>query len=238
MIDTRLLQALGWSVFSAFLVAIGIVFLAACDLNIRPLFGLRYCVSHASPPDLQTKRERERELRSRVHEAELRLAQLPICTSGDKPQLPKDKEVPWSEPKAKEAELKVPSRLEDLRGCWQSLRGDIDIVTDDAEAKPMGKVRMCYCFGANGRGKARWQFTDGRRCETNLTATLKDNELDMAHGVANCTDHSDIVPAEITCKGQPDGDTECDTQNLGQTRRRAVGEKYQRVSDEHCGLVH
>jgi hypothetical protein len=233
MTDTRFLRALGWGVFAALLVAIGIVFLAACDLNIRPLFGLRYCVSHAHAPDLRAQREHERELQNRVHEAELRLAQLPVCTPSPKPQ-PKDKDVPSPSPKEKEAELKVPSRLEDLRGCWQSLRGDIEIVSDDAEAKPMGKVRMCYCFGTNGRGKAKWQFTDGRSCETGLTATLKDNELDMAHGSANCTDHSTMVPAEITCKGQADGDTNCDTQSLGQTRRRAVDEKYQRVSDEHC----
>jgi hypothetical protein len=222
---TRLLQGLGWAMFALLLIAISFVFLAACDLNIRPLFGLHYCVSATSPPDLQGERERERELRARIHEAELRLAQLPICTPTAKPSV------------LKEAELKVPTRLEDLRGCWQSDRGDIDIVTDDAEAKPVGKVRICYCFGPNGHGRATWRFTDGRSCETDLTATLKSNELDMAHGTASCTDHSDMVPAEITCKGQPAGDTECDTQNLGQSRRRVVGEKYNRVTEDHCKLA-
>src|SRR5262249_7773381 len=145
-----------WAAFAVLVIAIGIVFLAACDLNIRPLFGLRYCVSRASQPDLQAERERERNLRERIHEAELRLAQLPVCTpSGKRPGTketepkqkeaePKQKETEpkqkEAEPKQKEAELKVPTKLEDLRGCWQSVRGDIDLVTDDAEAKPVGKV--------------------------------------------------------------------------------------------------
>jgi hypothetical protein len=250
MSGTRLLQSLGWAVFTVLLIAIGIVFLDACDLNVRPLFGLRYCLSPASPPNLQPEQERERELRARIHEAELRLAQLPVCTAEDtgpaKPGVqPSDKDIMPAEkdtnapekdtkPPEKEAELKVPSRIEDLRGCWQSVRGDIDMRTDDRYLKLVGRVRLCFCFGSNGRGRALWHYTDGRICETDLTATIETDELHIAHGEAHCTDQWVIVPEQITCKGQPDGGAECERQGLGRMRRHRVGERYKRVNEEYC----
>ncbi|HXW23840.1 MAG TPA: hypothetical protein VEK73_03760, partial [Xanthobacteraceae bacterium] len=179
----RILRIAGWTAFAALVVGIGVVFLAACDLGIKPLFGLRYCRSSAAAPDLSAERERERALRERIHEAELRIAQLPACAENTPPPLRPPVSPPSTPPAlppttlpqqpplqtapeqpplqtpprqtspAEDEQLKIPERVADLNGCWRSERGDIDLVSDDAEQRPVGKVRICYCFGSNGRGR-------------------------------------------------------------------------------------
>ena len=58
--------------------------------------------------------------------------------------------------------MKMTQRLDELKGCWQSERGDIDIVTDDELKKPIGKVRICYCFDQNGTGTVQEVFNRRR----------------------------------------------------------------------------
>src|SRR5262249_24800948 len=156
-----ILRGIAWAAFALLLVGIGVLFLAACDLGLRPLLGLRYCTL-AAMSDLAGERERERALRARIHEAELRIAQLPECAPEPQPQPPpppapepSPAPAPRPAPKAEEP-LNIPSQVSDLKGCWQSARGDMQMVTDDEEKRPIGKVRVCYCFGSDGRGKARW----------------------------------------------------------------------------------
>jgi hypothetical protein len=251
IVDKRVLQGALWAAFAALAVSIGVLFLAACDLGIKPLFGLRYCAFGAAANGLTAERERERDLRVRLHEAELRIAQLPACSQNVPPPLPAPAPpapepvppAPESSPASppppppeppKQDQLKIPTRLDELRGCWQSVRGDLDIVSDDAEQRPIGKVRKCFCFGANGRGKARWLFTDGRTCETGLRAQLRPGELAIQHTGAPCSDGSRNVPEAIACRAEESGAATCDVQSLGKMRTRTTNEKYTRVSDAHC----
>jgi hypothetical protein len=217
----RILVGLAWTLFAALIVGIGAIFLAACDLRIKPLFALRYCRLTRAEGALVAERQRERELKARVQEAELRIAQLPAC--------PQDTPRP-------EDQLRIPARLDQLKGCWQSLRGDVDIVTDDPSSKPIGKVRICYCLGAGGRGKVRWLFTDGQVCEGDLTAQTKDHALVLNHGEIPCArqEMRHLVAEEISCRADPGEAASCDAQSLGTMRRRSADQKYQRVSDEYC----
>src|ERR1700722_7445941 len=73
-------RRLGAAAWMAFVIIAGICFylmLAACDLGIRPLFGLHYCTAHATPDRLADQRALERDLRAQIHEAQLGLARLP-----------------------------------------------------------------------------------------------------------------------------------------------------------------
>jgi hypothetical protein len=245
-VNGRILKGVAWATFAIAIVGIGVLVLAACDLGIKPLFGLRYCRASAIDLELAAEREKGRYLRDRLHQAQLRIAQLPPCTQGAAPAPPVEQrpaepqqsagipaEPPKPEPPKVEEELKLPARIEDLQGCWQSVRGDISIVTDDDEQRLIGKVRICYCFGSNGRGTGRWAYADGPKCQVDLTARLRSHELKIRHGRVPCRDRS-IVPEEITCTAQADGTASCDTQSLGRNRVLVGGEKYRRVSEAYC----
>ena len=68
----------------AFVLMVGIVAylaLAACDLGVRPLFGLSYCRAEASISGLAAEQERERNLLDRLHQAQLDVARLPLVNS-------------------------------------------------------------------------------------------------------------------------------------------------------------
>jgi hypothetical protein len=287
-VKKRVVEAAAWTVFAVLVGSMGVVFLSACDLGIRPLFGLRYCQLNAASSQLNTARERERDLRARIHEAELRIAQFPACEQTAQAPVPTppaperqppapeapppapeaqppapqaQPPVPEAQPPAPEArppapepppppappsappapprtanDLKMPARIDELRGCWQSVRGDIEIVTDDEQQRAIGKVRICYCFGNNGRGKGRWIYTNGPTCDADLRAQLKGGELDIRHGRVPCAGDKSIVPEDILCRAGPDGTASCDSQSLGRMRTRITGEKYTRVSNAYCGL--
>lgn len=226
-----------WLMFALIVLAIYYVLLTACDLGVRPLFGSGRC-DYAAPwraAGLRDEQDRERALRARLHEAALRLARLPLC------QAPaKRPESPQPAPGPRRAEngegLKIPERMDDLQGCWQSDRGDIQVTTDDEERKPTGKIRACLCFSRNGQGRARMTFTDGDRCEAPLSVQIGTGELVMRHARIPCARHGSMVPAKIVCRRR-DGeeDAVCDTENLGRVRDRLAGEKYHKVDSAYCG---
>jgi hypothetical protein len=236
----RLLWVAGWVIFAFLVGCCGYLALAACDLGIRPLFGLGYCAVHAAPDRLADQRARERDLQDQIHEAELRLARLPACALPPPPPQPKEAKVEPPPPpppeNPPEEQLKIPKSLSELKGCWQSVRGDIEIVTSDAEQKPMGNVRVCYCFAENGRGAVQAVYTDGARCRAPLRARLYNDRLVMNHPGLKCSmaDH-EINPGEIECKGTTEGDSAtCDWRSKGPYASSSDNDKYQRVSADHC----
>jgi hypothetical protein len=235
----------GWVTFAFLVGCCGYLALAACDLGIRPLFALGYCSVHAAPDRLADQRARERDLRDRIHEAELRLARLPVCAAPPPPPprepkkeakvvAPTPEPTPTPQPSPTETpqpqeQLKIPKNLSELKGCWQSERGDMPLVTDDEEQRPVGDVRVCYCFGDNGRGTVRYRYTDGRKCNGPVRARLSDGKL-----LINQPDHC-TVRSEITCKSQGEGNSAtCDAVGYGRTPGGYTDEKYQRVTAEHC----
>jgi hypothetical protein len=68
---SRALGIAAWAGFALVVGCGGYLMLAACDLGIRPFFGLRYCKAQAEPDRFANERARERDLRDRIHEAEL-----------------------------------------------------------------------------------------------------------------------------------------------------------------------
>jgi hypothetical protein len=237
----------GWIIFAFLVGCCGYLALAACDLGIRPLFALGYCSVHASPDRLADQHARERDLRGRIHEAELRLARLPVCAAPSPSPLPpepkKEAEVvtptprptPTPQPSPTETpqpqdQLKIPKNLSELKGCWQSASGDLPLITDDEERRPVGDVRICYCFGDKGRGSVRYRYTDGRKCSGPARARLSDGKL-VIDEPEHCT-----VRSEITCSSQEEGNSAtCDAVDYGRMPGRGfTGEKFQRVTAEHC----
>jgi len=112
---------------------------------------------------------------------------------------PTPKPSPTETPEPQE-QLKIPKNLSELQGCWQSVRGDIHIVTDDAEEKPMGDIRLCYCFGNNGRGSVKAVYSTGVRCRATLQARIYSDRLVIKHPALPCSDSHDIYPGVIECK--------------------------------------
>jgi hypothetical protein len=234
-----------WVVFALVVVACGERMLSACDLGWQPLFGLRYCRAEAAPDPIAAERARELELRAKLHEVELRIARLPACAppprqepSRAAPPQRTEATPPQQLPPAPPPpeELTIPRTLADLKGCWQSVRGDLPIVTDDEEQRPLGKVRICYCFDDNGRGNVRYTYTDGERCTTTLRTRLSPDQLSFTHRRLRC-DHRRgyIVPAETVCKSDAPGTAAtCDRQTYGRISTKQTGERYRRVSEEHC----
>lgn len=234
MVAQRLAPVAGWLGFGLLLAGIAWMLLAACELGLRPLFGLRYCPAppRAAAP-LEGERERSGTLRARIHAQQLRLAQMPACV--DTP--PRRAEAPARAPAQTDVPphppLRMPTRLGDLRGCWQSVRGDIEVKTDDAAARLVGRARICYCFAGEGRGTVTWRFSGGGQCDTPATATLDDGVLRIGHRGATCPG-GQHVPEDITCRKGQDGVAACDVQSLGETRRRREGERFAEVSAEEC----
>jgi hypothetical protein len=230
----------GWTTFAFLVGCCGYLALTACDLGIRPLFALGYCSVHAAPDRLADQRARERDLRDRIHEAELRLARLPVCAAPPPPPEPKKEAKvvtptpqppPTPQPAPTETpqpqdQLKIPKSLSELKGCWQSARGDLALYDDNEQL--FGNVRICYCFGANGRGSVRYRYTDGRKCNGSVRARLSDGKL-IINEPNQCT-----TPSETTCVSQGEGNAaSCDTRNLDRPGGY-TDEKYQRVTAEHC----
>ncbi|HEX4411072.1 MAG TPA: hypothetical protein VH206_20065 [Xanthobacteraceae bacterium] len=238
--NSRILQAIGWTAFAALLIMIGVVFLSACDLGFTPIFGLRYCQAKAAPTDLTSERERERSLRTRIHEAELKVAQLPPCAekAAELPPPPAPKPAPPAPPAPPTPEpLKIPKQLSELEGCWQSERGDMNIVTDDEARRNIGRVRICYCFDANGHGKARWLWNDsGQICEGKLGAEIGQQKLTLRHDKIPCVRAgiSSLVPETIVCAADAEGSGTCDAQAISRTGLGFHGEKFHHVSNEYC----
>jgi hypothetical protein len=119
-----------WLAFVTILLLAGHVMLAACDFGFAPLYGYRYCTAPAEPHGLLAERNRDRDLRAGIDNVELQIASLPSCPQPpNPPPPPRDKaEIPLPEPSKQpqvKEQLKIPTRLEDLKGCWQSVRGDI-----------------------------------------------------------------------------------------------------------------
>lgn len=203
----RSLAAAAWAAFVIVVGAAGHFSLRACDLGGSGLFGLRYCDLRAEPDRLAAERERERDLRDRIHNAELRVARLPVCAPPE--------------------ELTIPRTLADVDGCWQSVRGDIQMYSDDAERRPTAKVRICFCFGGQ-HGSARYIDMDGGKCIGPLRVQLAQESFSFSHGRIDCAGRS-FVPADIVCKGG-----ECETLHHGRELTRRRSEKFQRVPPQHC----
>ena len=256
----RWLAAAAWVAFVVGVAATAYVSLTACDLGGRHLFGLRYCKVEAPPDRLAAEREREQNLRDLIHRAELRVARLPVCAPPAPLRPPPQREAavdppkppdpppprppeppqpprPVQEPAAPPEEMKVPRTLAELEGCWQSVRGDIPMVSDDAEKRPLGKVRICYCFtGRSQGGSARYLYTEGGRCVGPLRVQLAQDKLSFDHGRINCTHNRGyVVPSDIVCKNSTGGEpASCDTFHRGQVPTSMKDEKFQRVSAAHC----
>ncbi len=235
-----------WVFFAALLVASGVVVLRACELGALPLFGQRYCVAIKPDDPMAAERGRAQELQARIREAELRIAEKPNCPppaiapEPDKPQPIKEVPPPRPDPQPPnvEEQLKIPTKIADLKGCWESVRGDLDIVTDDERELPIGKVRKCYCFGANGRGQLKLSYTDGARCRAPIAADLRADTLRIHQPEFQCAwkgQNRGLVPFEITCRGVAEGEAAlCDIQSLGRRRNVTSGEQYRRVEKDHC----
>jgi hypothetical protein len=180
----------------------------------------------------------------------LRLARLPVCATPSPSPLPPEpkKEArvvppapqptptpqpsPTATPEPPE-QLKIPKNLFELKGCWQSVRGDIEII--DQEQNPAGAVRVCYCFGNNGRGSVKAVYTDGVKCRASLQARIYSDRLVMKHQDLRCSNsYYNIYPGQIECRGTTERDSAaCEWHTLHTTPSNEI-EKYQRVPPEHC----
>jgi hypothetical protein len=228
----------------AFVLVVGVVaYLAvsACDLGLHPLFGLSYCPQTSADP-LAAERERERDLLDRLHQAQLNVARLPICLPDPprrQPDRRADNSVPTPTPTptpTPNEPLVIPHNLNDLNGCWQSVSGDINMVSDDAQHTPIGKVRICYCLSGNGGGETRYIYQDGARCTGPLRAELSQERLTIKHGRISCSGNKGfVVPTDITCTAKEGEDSAtCDSYVHLKRPTTTTNQKYHRVSPEYC----
>jgi hypothetical protein len=241
----RVLGAVVWTCFVVIVGCCCYVFLAACDLG-RPIFGLRYCAARTAPDGLADQRAREHDLQDRIHEAELHIARLPACAPPPPPPVEARKEAvhqPAPQPKPPEPvqpphdELTIPRDIADLQGCWQSVSGDLPMVSDDREQRPLGNVRICYCFAENGRGVTRYIYTNGGKCIGPLRARLSSDELTMSHGRIGCVgvpNQTFVVPTTINCKAHEGDSATCDAHYNGKSPTTVTDQKYRRVTAEYC----
>jgi hypothetical protein len=229
-----------WSAFGILILIGAYAALNACDFGVRPLFGSSACQVPEAKAALETERAREVQLQSRIHAAEIHFALLPACP---KPvPLPQPQPLPVKVPDPKPLianpgpvqTFEIPKKIEDLKGCWQSAHGDIDMASDDAERKPLGQARICFCFRSNGRGQVQVRFTDGDTCRADLFAHILPGQLLMHHERASCRRHPFYVAADIRCGNSQSEQTECEIQNLGEIRDK-ITEQFKHVSDEYCG---
>jgi hypothetical protein len=236
------LYAILWTAFTLLTLAGGYAMLRACDLGIVSLFGASACVAPPSDMALAAERERQDHLRANLHSAEVRLAQLPICPT---PPKPKPKPTPIVEPKPQpgpdkqdrkpDEKLTTIQKVEELKGCWQSSTGDIELIKDDGKQTPAGKARFCYCFGADGSGILQVRYTDGDICRGPLTAEIKPGQVFMRHGTISCQTHGGQNAEEISCPNGLAKETTCETHVIGKFNDYKIKEQYIRVSDEYCG---
>lgn len=243
---SRYIGAALWAVFALALAVIAYQLLWACDLG-RPLFGLRYCKAQAAPQALDAaEKDKERSLRDRLRQAELRLAQLPPCAERSEPPK-RDETIEKPEPKKEETKnedappqdreaLKFPTKKEDLKGCWQSDSGDIEMYTDEQVKKFAGKVRICLCFRANGVGQIRYLYTNGNRCQGPLTSTIESDKFTLKHNKVPCSNRTvHVNPADYTCTRGAEGGAVCDTYSYSRFDPGITkNEKYHKVDDSLC----
>jgi hypothetical protein len=233
------LNALLWSAFAGLILIGAYVVLNACDLGFRPLFGPGGCAAPTPNAALAAESAKAARLQSAVHAEEVRLALLPACLPPSQkvePRLPPQKsadDAPTVDPKPVQP-FEIPKRIEDLKGCWQSARGDIDIVSDDEERKRLGQARFCYCFKANGRGRVQIRYTDGDLCQADLSARISPDRVFMHHDMVRCHRHGSYVASEIRCGNDASNQTVCEIENFGRNKGKTT-ERFIRVSDERCG---
>jgi len=223
------LRAVLWAVFALLTLTGGYVMLRACDFGVLPLFGSAACGAPSADTAQALERERQTDLRAGIHAAQIRLALLPVCPKPLPPQPMPDQDQTKNGEK-----FEVPKKVEDLKGCWQSARGDIVFTTDDAEQKPVGQARICYCFKSDGHGIVQVRYTDGDICRAPLVAKVKPDHVSMHHDNVYCQHHSFNVAADITCGKDQSNQTTCEIQSLGRIRNK-ISEQFIRVSDEYCG---
>jgi hypothetical protein len=230
---SRLIVTVGWAGFAVVVLCCCYLMLTACDLAIRPLFGLKYCAAQAGLGHLASQRARETDLKLRIHQAELQFARLPTCAEPPPVRPPRtqaERDRPATE------ELRIPQKVAELEGCWQSIRGDITLFTDDEKHLPVGDVRVCYCFADNGQGTTRYVYPDGARCVGPLRAGLSADRLTINHPQIDCSgNRGSVVPGEIDCRTAADGNSAiCDWLSKGRFPRTRNGLKYRRVTEEYC----
>jgi hypothetical protein len=173
----------GWATFAFLIGCCGYLALAACDLGIRPLFALRYCSVPASPDRLADQRARETGLRDRIHEAEMRLARLPVCAAPSPSPLPpepkKEAKVvpptpqptptpqpsPTATPELPE-QLKIPKNLSELKGCWQSVQGDLHMTMTSTTRRAMFGSAIVSAIAVEAQSTPSTPMASdvGRRC--------------------------------------------------------------------------
>ena len=228
-----------WALFVFLQAAMAYLLLSACDLG-QPLFGFRYCKAPPAeaPGSLLREQERRADLRDRLRQAQLQLARKPICALPVKEALSAPEPIPSPQPEPRQQTkevMKFPEKIEDLKGCWQSERGDIDVVADTPEQKPWGKVRICFCFGTNGRGSIRYRFFEGDRCLGPLSARIDSGKLFMQHPKLRCRTHGYIVAEDIACARDSNGAAACNKKEYGRFLTGEVeDENYRRVDEGYC----
>jgi len=241
------LNGVFWAIFALLTLAGGYAMLRACDLGIFPLFGASACAAPPVDPMIAAERARQDKLRADLHAAEVQLALLPVCPKPLPPKpaepakppgptkLPEPLPEPTKQPEPPPAEkFEIPKKVEDLKGCWQSVRGDIQITTDDAAQKPIGTARICYCFRNDGHGVVQIRYTDGDICRAPLVAKINPDRVLMHHDNVYCHKHTFNVGADIACGKDQSEETTCEVQNLGRLHNK-WSEQFVRVSDEYCG---
>lgn len=245
------------ALFLVLLIGMGVLARRALDACAISVFGVEIfaCApppAPARPPagpsaaELLT-RDNER-LSDDLRRLELRLASLRSCPAPPPAPMqpivrppPKPPEPPKADPPPQQPpeQLRVPERLEEIAGCWQSIRGDLPLVSDDEREVPMGNIRECLCFGTNGRGRIRQIYTDGIKCDGLIQGSLADGKLTIEQPQFSCGIQRGMerghVRARIVCSGNASGGSECTTHSLGRMRS-AKTESYIRVSPQHCSL--
>lgn len=233
-----------WCLFGILLVSAGFALLPACDFGLRPLFGLRYCGTAAKNDALVLERFRARNFEGRIHEAELRLAEKPACPKPPPPPIaapPAPAPGPSLPPETKPDEgerLKIPKKITELKGCWESVAGDMPIQSDDEAHRPIGYVRECFCFNAAGRGVKKLLYTDGAKCRSPISAKLVGTSLEIHQPAFNCywnNENRGLVRSKVTCRTGEDDSATCDTQDYGRWHELREGDQYRKVSEDHCG---
>lgn len=206
-----------------------------------------------SPPrapsaDAQLASENQR-LAEELRRLETRLASLRSCPLPPPPPPPEPvvqpppppppppvtakAELPPDNPTEPE-KLKIPDKLQDLAGCWQSDQGDIPVVSP--EGATTGHVRVCYCFGTTGRGSIRIAYTDGQICDGQIRAELTNQELTIVQPQFNCRGRGGVerglARARTVCSNDGSDSASC---NYSSPPRRRT-DRYLKVTPQHCRL--